>query len=212
MTDTKEVQECKTQGCCEEAPARGKLKGFKEVDLYEYDLNAFKAIGKDFMEIVMSNNDAPDAKPNAMTAAWGGLGIMWNKPVAWVVVRGEDYRFSRHLLDREPMFSLCFLGDDYTKAKGYLGSAHGWDDPDKVGSAGLTLGHTCFVPEHGAEEALVHVPFIEESEMVFFCEKVVEQQLPEEGFLDKALWEQHYTTQDEHRLYIAEIRAAYVKE
>ena len=196
----------------------GKLRGFQEVDLYSYDLNAFRSIGKEFMEIVVANNDAPDAKPNAMTAAWGGLGVMWNLPVAWVVVRGEGYRFSRHLLDREPMFSLCFLGDEHAKAKGYLGTAHGWDDPDKIASAGLTLGYNRIQTDRGSVAGNgegaegIHVPFIEESELVLFCEKVVEQQLPEEGFLDKDIWEKHYTTQDEHRLYIAEIRAAFVKE
>ena len=34
---------------------------------------------------------------------------------------------------------------------------------------------------------MIHVPFIEESELVMFCEKVVEQQLPKEGFLDQKI-------------------------
>lgn len=187
------------------------LKGFREVDPWELEGKVFQQIGKDYMEIVMGNREEG---ANAMTAAWGGLGVMWNYPTAFAVVRGEKYRFSRHLMDQEPLFTLCFLGEEYQKAKGYLGSAHGWDDSDKIGSAGLTCGWCGVNLEHDDrfKGTHVHVPFIEESQLVLVCEKFAVQELPEETVLDSAIWEKHYSTQDQHCLYIARIRAAWVKE
>lgn len=187
------------------------LKGFRAVDPFELEGNVFQQIGKDFFEIVVRNGDE---NPNAMTAGWGGLGIMWNYPVAFVVVRGEKFRFSRHLLDQEPLFSMCFLGDDQAKAKRYLGSTHGWDDPNKIASAGLTCGWYGVDMEHDDrfKGTHVHVPFIEESQLVLMCEKICAQELPQETVLDSALWEKVYSVEDQHVLYIVRIRSAWVKE
>lgn len=188
-----------------------KLKGFDEVDPWNLTENVFQSIGKDYMEIVVGN---PAEGANAMTAAWGGLGVMWNLPVAFVVVRGEEYRHSRHLIDQEPLFSVDFLGDAHAKAKQYLGTAHGWDDPRKIESAGLHTGWCGVDIAHDKSFGLgshIHTPFIEESRLVLVCEKICEQELPRECCKDAALWERWYTTQGQHCLYIAEIRAAFAK-
>ena len=68
-----------------------KLKGFDEVDPWNLTENVFQSIGKDYMEIVVGN---PAEGANAMTAAWGGLGVMWNLPVAFVVTRGRISPFA----------------------------------------------------------------------------------------------------------------------
>ena len=188
-----------------------KLKGFDEINPWDLTENVFKVIGKDYMELVMGN---PTTGANAMTAAWGGLGVMWNVPVAFVVVRGEKYRYSRHLMDQEPLFTVDFLGDEHDKAKTYRGTAHGWDDPHKIESAGLHTGWCGVDLTHDEKIGLgehVHTPFIEESRLVLVCEKICEQELPRECYKDSALWERWYTTQDQHRLYIAEIKAAFAK-
>lgn len=62
-------------------------------------------------------------KCNTMTASWGGLGVMWSKNVAFVVVRPQ--RYTKEFLDAEPAFSLSFLGDEHRKALSYLGSVSG---------------------------------------------------------------------------------------
>ena len=189
-----------------------KLRGFKEVDPWNLHENVFQIIGKDYMELVMGN---PTEGANAMTAAWGGMGVMWNLPVAFVVVRPAEERYSRHLMDQEPLFSVCFLGDEYNQAKAYLGTAHGWDDPHKIETAGLHTGWCGDELTHDASLGLgthVHTPFIEESRLVLICEKICAQELPRECFNDKALWQQRYTKGGQHCMYIAEIKAAFVKE
>ena len=188
-----------------------KLKGFEEINPWDLNENVFQSIGKDYMELVMGN---PETGANAMTAAWGGLGVMWNVPVAFVVVRGEKYRHSRPLMDKEPLFTTCFLGEEFKEAKNYLGTAHGWDDPQKIESAGLHTGWCGTDLIHDEKIGLgthVHTPFIEESRLVLICEKVCEQELPRECYKDAALWEKWYTKQDQHKLYIAEIIGAFKK-
>ncbi len=188
------------------------LKGFNQIDPWHLNENAFQIIGKDFMELAMGN---PDEGANAMTAAWGGFGVMWNLPVAFVVVRGEEYRFSRHIIDKEPLFSANFLGPDQAKAKTYLGKAHGWDDPQKIETAGLHTGWCGHDLTHDQEIGLgthFHTPFIEESRLVLMCEKICEQELPHECFNDEALWQRWYTKEGQHKLYIAEIVGAFAKE
>ena len=50
---------------------------------YELPLNAFQAIGKQWAMITTQRGDMI----NTMTASWGGVGILWNKPVTYAVFR-----------------------------------------------------------------------------------------------------------------------------
>ena len=47
--------------------------------------NAFDLIGKEWMLVTASNS----GKFNTMTASWGGIGWLWNKPVAFIFIRPE---------------------------------------------------------------------------------------------------------------------------
>lgn len=188
-----------------------KLKGFDQIDPNDLELSPFKAIGKDWMELVAGE---PEGEIGAMTCSWGGLGVMWNKPVAFVVVRGEKFRYTRHILDAQPFFNLCFLPRKLQKAKTFLGSTHGWDVPSKIEAAGLSCGwcgaEVTHNPKHGIDEHL-HAPFIEESQAVLFCETVCSQELSKDTFCSPSVCERWYTEEGYHRLYIAEIRAAFIR-
>ena len=189
-----------------------KLRGFEEVDPWEFNPEVFKNIGKDYFEIVVGNEC--DKTANAMTAAWGGMGVMWNYPVMFTVVRGKDYRASRPILDEQPLFSVCFLDDDQNEAKIQLGRTHGWDDPHKIETAGLHTGWFGTELEHNAKAGIgrhVHTPFIEESKAVLICEKIAVQELELANFLDPEILEKHYTKEDGHCLYISRIHSVFVK-
>ena len=54
------------------------LNNFEKIDVKTLD-NAIKAIGDDWMLITAYDKD--NNKTNAMTASWGALGVLWNKPV-----------------------------------------------------------------------------------------------------------------------------------
>ena len=189
-----------------------RLKGFEQIDPMDLQLSPFTAINKEWMELVVGAERG--AEVGAMTCSWGGLGVMWNKPVAFVAVRGEEYRFTRRILDEQPVFSLCFLPEELQDAKAYLGRVHGWDVPDKIAAAGLHTGWCGTELEHVAACGLGehrHTAFIEESRAVLLCEKICCQELPRECFVSPGAWERWYAQEGQHKLYIAEIRAAFVR-
>ena len=91
----------------------------------EISKNVFDMIGKQWMLV----GAAKDGKVNAMTASWGGLGVMWGKNVAFVFIR--QTRYTKEFVDNGETFSLSFFGDDQRKMLNYMGTVSG-RDADKV--------------------------------------------------------------------------------
>ena len=75
----------------------------KELDIEKINDNVFKKIGKEWMLVAAKDNN----KCNAMTASWGGLGVMWGKNVAFVFIR--QTRYTKELVDSSGKLSLSFL-------------------------------------------------------------------------------------------------------
>lgn len=53
----------------------------KELTVSELKDNMFHAIGKEWMLVTAGTPE----KFNTMTASWGGTGILWGKPVAFLL-------------------------------------------------------------------------------------------------------------------------------
>ena len=66
--------------------------------------NAIKLIGSDWM--LITAKDEPAGRVNAMTASWGCLGVLWNKPVCVCYIRPQRHTFG--LVEREERFSFAF--------------------------------------------------------------------------------------------------------
>lgn len=52
----------------------------KKLEVKDLKENFFEAIGKEWMLVTAGTKE----KFNTMTASWGGIGWLWNKPVAFV--------------------------------------------------------------------------------------------------------------------------------
>ena len=52
--------------------------------------DAFRLIGKEWMLVT---GGTLENGYNTMTASWGGIGWLWNKPVAFVFIRPERYTY-----------------------------------------------------------------------------------------------------------------------
>ena len=85
---------------------------------------------------------AGSERPNPMTVSWGGLGTLWNRPVATVYVRPTRHTFS--LLEAEPSFTLNFLPEPFRGALDLCGSRSG-RDLDKWKAAEQTLARPRFI-------------------------------------------------------------------
>ena len=126
---------------------------------------------------------------NTMTISWGGLGTIWNKPVATVYVR--ESRYTHDFMDNNEFFTLSFYAEDFKKQLGVLGSKSG-RDIDKIHDSGLT-----------PVKAGNSVSF-KEAEITLVCRKLFRQRLEEEN-MPADIAEKLYPTHDPHDMYIGEV-------
>ena len=159
---------------------------FKEILPEEIDNNTFELIGKDWALVTAKNGNGC----NTMTASWGGLGIMWNKPVAFTFIRPQ--RFTYELIENEEYFTLSFYGEEYRKALQFCGTKSG-RDYDKAKECNLTPVYD--------EKA----PYFSEAKLVLVCKKLYAQDLNEESAVDKNTVLSNYNKDDYHKMYISEI-------
>ncbi len=163
---------------------------WKEVSPFETE-NALKLIGKDWMLITVRDGD----KVNAMTASWGCMGVLWNKPVALCFIRPQRHTFG--LAEKTDRFSLCFMDEGYRNALGLCGKLSG-RDCDKLKEANLS------------SEEIDGVPVISEAKMALICKKLYADFLKDEAFIDRSLLS-NYTAGDYHKMYVLEIEKVLIK-
>lgn len=163
---------------------RGRI--WQKIAIKDFETQPFRLIGTQWMLITARH---PDGRVNTMTASWGGLGIMWNKPVALIVIRPS--RYTKEMVDAAEIFSLSFLPAAYKKQLGYLGRVSGRDE-DKIERSKLTL-----IDLDGA-------PAFAESELILTCRKAYRQVYDPAGFIDPSIAE-NYPQRDYHTLYLAEV-------
>ena len=161
------------------------MSPFHRLDPNAITDNPFSLIGEDWMLITAEHGGTC----NTMTASWGGVGILWNKPVAFAFVRPQRYTYT--LLEQTDTYSLSFLGGQYRDALRYCGS-HSGRDGDKFTATGLSVTH-----ERGT-------PCIEQARLVLVCRKLHTVDFTAEQFTDSSLLS-HYKSNDFHRQYIGEI-------
>lgn len=131
-----------------------------------------------------------DGKTNAMTASWGGLGVLWGKKVAFVFIRPQ--RYTKKFVDDAENFSLSFFEESYKPMLGYMGKVSGKDE-DKIKKSGLTVQY-----KDGA-------PVFKEASLTLICRKMYRQTLEEDCFIDKTNIGKWYPQKDYHDMYVAEI-------
>jgi len=137
-------------------------------------------------------------RPNPMTVSWGGLGTLWNRPVATVYVRPTRFTFG--LLETHPEFTLCFLPPTMKAALDLCGSRSG-RNTDKWSAAGL----------RAEPSAAVAVPRVAGSSLVLEGRVLATFDLDPARFLDSAI-ESLYPKRDYHRAFIGEVVAAWAGE
>ena len=94
----------------------------KEIQTSQLHSDAFTMIGKEWMLVSAER----DGVVNTMTASWGGMGILWNKKVAFVFLRPQ--RYTKEFIDQKDCFTLSFYDEEYRKTLSYLGTVSGRDE------------------------------------------------------------------------------------
>jgi len=159
----------------------------EHISPYELNDNLFSLLDREWM--LITARDTETGKINTMTASWGGFGILWNKPVAFVFIRPQRYTYE--FTEKAEGLTLSFFTEDHRDALKLCGRISG-RDCDKIAEAGLT-------PTRIGDRAA-----FAEARMVMSCRKLYADDLREGAFVDPALLS-NYRAKDYHRMYICEI-------
>lgn len=162
------------------------MKNWKAIQPEALQEDAFTMIAKRWMLVTAQS----EGIVNTMTASWGGVGVLWNKKVAFVFIRPQ--RYTKTFIDASDSFSLSFYDEEMRDTLRYLGTASGRDE-DKIAHSGLHVTHQD------------NIPFFEEAKTVMLCRKLYKQDMQAECFIDKTLVPSNYPNNDYHTLYVVEI-------
>lgn len=108
---------------------------FKSISPEEITDNVFKLVGKDFTVITAGK----EPEHNSMTASWGGLGILFEKPVTWCFLRAS--RYTLELIKKEHSYTMSYFPDQYKEQVLFFGSKTG-KNTDKMKETTLTAVQT----------------------------------------------------------------------
>lgn len=170
------------------------MKVLRKINPKELEVNPIELIGDHWMLVTAGNMGSF----NTMTASWGAMGELWNKPVAFIFVRPQRYTFQ--FVEREDIFTLSFFEPAYRPALTLCGNTSG-RDTDKVAKTGLT-------PYATEKESVA----FREARMVLECRKLYSEPLKKERFVDGKIPDKLYPEDDFHVMYVAEIVNAWVKD
>lgn len=169
------------------------MADFKEISPAELKESPFHLIGTDWMLVCAEKNNG---RANAMTASWGGLGVMWGLNVAYTVIRPQ--RFTKEFVEEAEGYSLNFF-DGQRQMLNYMGSVSGRDE-DKIQKSALNVLHEG------------KIPYFEQAKIALICKKLYAQEFKPECFLAKELDGKWYPAHDYHTIYISEVKKILVKE
>lgn len=177
------------------------MSAFKKISPEELSDNAFKLIGKDWMLVTSANDDGLTCGKdyNTMTASWGGIGILWNKPAAFVFIRPQRHTFT--FTEANDRMTLSFFDESYRPALSYCGKFSG-REKDKAADCGLTP-----VFDTTADGRAV---WFDEAKLVLKVKKLYEDDLKKDAFTDKSCLA-NYKADDFHKMYICAIEEVLVR-
>jgi flavin reductase (DIM6/NTAB) family NADH-FMN oxidoreductase RutF len=167
---------------------------FRKIKPEELARNPFTMIGKDWMLLTAVK---PDGSFNQMTASWGGLGILWGKPVCFCFIRPQ--RYTHEFSEEGDRLSVTFFAEEYRRALTLCGRKSGRE---------LDKARECGLHPVRAESGAV---YYEEAQVVLCCRKLYADQLKEDCFIDRAMLE-NYPQKDYHTVYVYEIEEVLIAD
>lgn len=160
---------------------------FTKMDIKDFHENVFTRMGSEWFLLTAGELE----HCNTMTAAWGGVGVLWGKNVVYIFIR--DSRYTKEFIDNGEFFSMSFFDEKYRDALSYCGKESGRNVDDKFKGAGLT-------------PAFRHnIPYPDEANLVLLCRKMAAVPITEDTFVDPQIMPKWYSDNDMHVMYVGEI-------
>ncbi len=161
-------------------------RDFQKIDPKEINQNPLTLIDDDWFLLSAGNLDSF----NTMTASWGGIGILWNKPVVFCFVRPQRYTYK--FMESNELFTVSFFEEVHRDALNLCGKISG-RQTDKIKATGLR-------PIESPAGSI----FFEQSKLMLECRKLYFSDIAPEHFLVDKI-NGNYPKKDYHRMYIGEI-------
>lgn len=161
------------------------MNSFREIQAEKIPGNIFDRIGNQWMLVTAGDQ----TKFNTMTASWGGVGVLWSRPVAFCFIRPQRYTYE--FIEKQDGFTLSFFDGGQKEALNLCGSRSG-REVDKAKAAGLT-------PVHDGSRV-----WFEEASLVLVCKKLYFHDFDPAHFLDSSIMG-NYAKKDFHRMYVGGI-------
>lgn len=167
----------------------------KEISVSQLTDNPFEAIGKEWMLVTAGTPD----HFNFMTASWGGVGVLWGQPVAFVFIRPE--RYTHEFIERSERLTLAFLGEAHRGALNYCGT-HSGRQVNKIEATGLT---SCLTPGGCVT--------FDQARLTLECRKLYKTRMQAADFIDATCLTRWYGDGKGslHDVYVVAIEHAYVR-
>lgn len=171
---------------------------YDKIEASDLSDNVIQLIGKEWMLVTAGNKDSY----NTMTASWGGIGYIWERPSTFIFIR--DTRYTYQFLQQEESFTLSFFDEKYRNALRICGTRSG-RDTNKIEEAGLTPLET--------PSGLMSFG---EAKMIIECKKMFVQELDyanlTEPYKTKVMEESYKNESSKHQMFISEITNIWVKK
>ena len=162
----------------------------REISIADLSLAPFGAWDKKWFLLAAGENRPGGF--NAMTVSWGGLGWLWGRPLAMVVVRPT--RFTFEFMEKYETFTLSAFDEKYRAVLQMLGQKSGRDS-EKIAESGLTA----------VASLKAGCPGFAEAEIILECRKTYWHDLDPKHFIAEYI-EANYRN-DYHRVYFGEVLA-----
>lgn len=166
---------------------------YKEIGVFDYAGAVLDKVGPGLFL-----NTGHEGKINTMIIGWGGIMVVWGKPLFIVLVR--DCRATYDLIEKAGEFTVSVpLTKDMKKEIAFCGSKS-MREHDKFKELGLT-------PVKGRK---VNTPIIGEADLHYEC-KVIYKQTLDQSMVPQTVKDRYYSiTKANHTVYYGEILDQYI--
>jgi flavin reductase (DIM6/NTAB) family NADH-FMN oxidoreductase RutF len=163
---------------------------FQKIEPGDISRNPFTLIDDYWFLLTAGNTESF----NTMTASWGGMGILWNKPVVFCFVRPQRYTYK--FMESNELFTMSFFDESQRDALNFCGKVSG-RETDKMKATGLR-------PISSPANSV----FYEQATLMLECRKLYFSDILPENFLAEKI-NSNYPKKDYHRMYIGEIISSF---
>ncbi|MFI3331612.1 MAG: flavin reductase family protein [Rikenellaceae bacterium] len=171
---------------------------FTKIQVKDLKENTIKLISEDWMLVGAGTKE----KFNALTASWGAIGFIWNKPTLTAYIR--DNRYTYEFMQQSNNFTVSILEDGLKDAMMICGRESGRDS-NKIQKAGLK---PVLTPSENVS--------YEQAKVVIECRKLFVSEISLDSLVceDKEDIKNAFYVKDSalHQQFIAEITALWIKK